>query len=166
MSVRNRGPEDVYLTPGLLYSAPAPCRIAAIVGSCVTLCLWSPRLLVGGANHYVLPRGAGREASTRHGDTALPLLLARLVALGCVASELHARVYGGAAVTDHSLPMTGDLGEQNVLMAESWLAEMAIPVVDRDVRGHHARRVLFDVSTGRAEVMRVAVSAGGSARGA
>lgn len=155
MIATRRAPEDVYLTPGLLYAAPAPCRIATILGSCVTLCLWSPRLLVGGANHFVLPRGPGGEASPRYGDTALPLLLARLGALGAVASELQARIYGGAAVLKHALPSAADLGDQNVQLAERWLAEMAIPIVERDVRGHHARHVLFDVSTGRAVVKRV-----------
>jgi chemotaxis protein CheD len=143
---------DIYLPPGLLYAAAAPCVISTVLGSCVAVCLWSPRLTVGGMNHYMLPRGGGElEASPRYGDTALVLLLARLHALGSRTDELEARIYGGASVLP-ALQSVSYLGADNVVLARQWLQLERIPVVDEDVLGASARRVLFDVGTGQAHV--------------
>jgi chemotaxis protein CheD len=146
---------DVYLPPGLLYAGGPPCVISTVLGSCVAVCLWSPRLSVGGMNHYMLPRGGGEpEASPRFGDTALVLLLARLHALGAHTSELHARIYGGASVIA-ALRAASHLGEENVVLARQWLLVERIRVVDEDTLGGSARRVLFDVATGHAHVTRL-----------
>ena len=126
--------------------------ISTVLGSCVAVCLWSPRLIVGGMNHYMLPRGGGEpEASPRYGDTALVLLLARLHALGSRTDELEARIYGGASVLP-ALQAVSHLGADNVVLARQWLRLERIPVVDEDVLGASARRVLFDVGTGRTHV--------------
>jgi chemotaxis protein CheD len=145
---------DVYLPPGLLHAGAAPCVIRTVLGSCVAVCLWAPRLSVGGMNHYMLPRGAEPEASPRFGETALVLLLARLHALGARTSELEARVYGGARVVP-ALKTVAHLGEDNVVVARRWLGLEHIPIVDEDVLGATARRVLFDVATGHAHVTRL-----------
>jgi chemotaxis protein CheD len=143
---------DVYLTPGGLYAGTAPCRIGTLLGSCVAVTLWSRRAQVGGMNHYLLPRQAGRlEASPRHGETALAMLLARVEVLGAVRSELEAYVFGGAAVlATSSAAMT--LGEQNVTTARRFLRAHRIAIVDENVGGHGARRVTLDVGDGSVEV--------------
>jgi chemotaxis protein CheD len=147
---------DVYLPPGLLFAATAPCVISTVLGSCVAVSLWSRRLECGGMNHYLLPRGAamGGESSARFGETALDLLLARMQALGAHAHELEARVYGGASVVP-TLTSTAHLGEQNVEVARRFLGELRIPVVDECVLGRSARRVIFDIATGDARVVRL-----------
>ncbi len=148
---------EVYLPPGLLYASAAPCVVSTVLGSCVAVSLWSPRLGAGGMNHFILPRGAGPEASPRFGETALALLLARLHALGGYTLELQARIYGGASVVPSLQPPPGALGpgEQNVAVARRFSQEHCIPVVDEDVLGQCARRVLFDVGTGQAHVVRL-----------
>jgi len=147
---------DVYLPPGLLYAAAAPCVISTVLGSCVAVCLWSARLRAGGMNHYLLPRSVGPEASPRYGETALELLLARLQQLGAVTTELEARLYGGASVL-RTLPSTAHLGTDNVEVARRFVREYGIPVVDEDVLGRSARRVVFDVESGRAQVVTLGV---------
>jgi chemotaxis protein CheD len=158
LSARPQRQGDVYLPPGLLYAAAAPCVISTVLGSCVAICLWSPGQKTGGMNHYLLPRGAGPEASPRFGETALALLLARLHALGSATDSLQARIYGGASLLQMQ-PIGGGLGlgEQNVAVARRFAEDLGIPVVDEDVLGQTARRVLFDVATGQAQVVRLGV---------
>ena len=149
---------DVYLPPGLLHATAERCAIRTVLGSCVAMCLWAPRLAVGGMNHFLLPRGSGPEASPRFGETALVLLLARLHALGSSTAGLEARVYGGASVLQ--MPPVGGgpgLGEQNVEVARRFAWQHGIPIVDEDVLGQSARRVIFDVATGQAHVVRLGV---------
>jgi len=145
---------DVYLPPGGLYASAAPCLIGTLVGSCVALTLWSPRQQVGGMNHYLLPRaGRGVEKSTRFGDTAMAILLARIDVLSG-GEELEARIYGGASVIAN--PFSGTpLGEQNIAAAWAFVREHRLRVVDEQVGGRAARRITLDVETGDVSVTQV-----------
>ena len=143
---------EVYLPPGLLHAAVAPCVITTVLGSCVSVCLWDHRRRIGGMNHYLLPRAPGAgERSPRHGDTALELLMARLEILGARLDDLDARVYGGASVFGRGIA----LAEENVAMAFGWLLARRVPVIEEDVLGTGARRIHFDVATGVSRIGRV-----------
>jgi chemotaxis protein CheD len=139
---------EAYLPPGGLYAAAAPCSIGTLVGSCVSVTLWSWRLQVGGMNHFLLPRRPGvGEGSARYGDVAMRMLLARIATFGIGHGELEARIFGGAAVlatTSASI----SLGEQNVVAAWSFLRAHQLRVVDEQVGGRAARRLRLDVATG------------------
>jgi chemotaxis protein CheD len=143
---------DVYLPPGLLHAGEAPCVITTVLGSCVSVCLWDRQRRVGGMNHFLLPRApAAGECSTRHGETALALLQARLEILGSSLGDLEARVYGGASVLGRGF----QLAEDNVAMAFAWLFERSVPVIAEDVLGTSARRIHFDVATGDVRMTKV-----------
>ena len=146
---------NVYLIPGQLYASAAPCMITTLVGSCVAVTMWSPRLRVGGMNHYLLPRQArGAERSPRYGETALSMLLARMEVLGCRGPEIEARIYGGAAVLA-TLAAGVSLGEQNVVAAWQFTRQHALHVVDEQAGGKVARRIALDVQTGNVDVSTV-----------
>jgi chemotaxis protein CheD len=146
---------EVYLPPGLLHAAVAPCVITTVLGSCVSVCLWDRRRRAGGMNHYLMPRTPGSgERSPRHGDTALDLLLARLEIHRGRREDLAARVFGGGS----GLGRGFRLGEQNVELAWEWLRNHAIPVMEDDVLGVCARRIHFDVGSGDVRLTKVGAS--------
>lgn len=148
---------NVYLTPGALYVAAAPCVISTLVGSCVSVTMWSPRLKVGGMNHYLLPRQARGEKSPRYGETALAMLLARMEILGCRAPEVETRIFGGAAVLATVSPGI-PLGEQNVVAARQFARAHSLHVVDEQSGGKVARRLVLDVETGGVDVRTLGAS--------
>ena len=144
--------DDVYLAPGLLHAAIAPCVITTVLGSCVSVCLWDRQRRVGGMNHYLLPRAPStHERSPRHGETAMDLLFARLEVLGSSIDDLDARVFGGASVLGRGTT----LAEDNVALAFRWLFERAVPVIADDVLGVEPRRIHFDLESGHAQVRKV-----------
>jgi len=142
---------DVYLAPGLLHAAMAPCVITTVLGSCVSVCLWDRARKTGGMNHFLLPRAPSRERSTRHGDTAMELLLARMEVLGSAIDDLDARVYGGATTYGRG----NHLAEENVAMAFRWLFARAVPVIEEDVLGNTPRRIHFDIASGTVNLKKV-----------
>jgi chemotaxis protein CheD len=143
----------VYLPPGSLYAAAAPCVITTLVGSCVSVTMWSQRLKVGGMNHYLLPRQArGGERSARYGETALAMLLARMQVLGCQIGDIDTRIYGGAAVLA-TVAAGVALGEQNVVAAWQFTRANGLHVVDEQAGGKVARRLALDLETGVVDVM-------------
>jgi chemotaxis protein CheD len=139
----------VYLAPGRLYASAENAQVTTILGSCVAVCLFDPALRIGGINHFLLPLGA--PASPRFGDSAIGLLVDRLVELGADRRRLKGKVFGGACVLE-AFRDTPSLGARNVEMAEARLAEAGIPIVGRDVGGFLGRKVVFDVGSGAAWV--------------
>ncbi len=140
----------VYLAPGRLYASAEDVQVTTILGSCVAVCLWDAQAQVGGMNHFLLPSGSA--PSPRFGDTAMPLLITRVLELGGRRSRLLAKVFGGACVLEAFRAESGSLGTLNVEVARERLREAAIPVVGEDVGGLLGRKLVFRVRTGGAWV--------------
>jgi chemotaxis protein CheD len=138
----------VYVQPGQVVASKEECVFSTILGSCVAVCLWDPVTLVGGLNHFLLPRAPPQEQhSARFGNVAIPVLIDALLAQGASAARLQAKVFGGMC----SLALKGtrtDLGGANVRIARELLGERRIPVVAEDVGGTRGRRLLFRTGDG------------------
>ena len=142
-----------YLHAGQIHVSADPCRVSTILGSCVAVCVWDPQARIGGVNHFLLPYCAdGNLATPRFGNVAVASLIQGLLALGAHRSRLQAKVFGGACVIEAFRGSGRHLGEKNVEMALSVLAEAVIPVVAQDVGGHHGRKLIFDTGGGAAWV--------------
>jgi chemotaxis protein CheD len=150
-------PSAVFLHPGQMHVATAPCAIKTLLGSCVAVCLWDAEARVGGVIHYLLPHGrAGRSETGRYGNLAIPALIQAICALGGRTESLKAKVFGGAKVLAALCSGNGpSLGDSNVAAAKEILAGRSVPVVASDVGGNHGRRVLFHVEDGSAWVWRL-----------
>jgi len=151
---RDRDPDELpesaprrashYLHPGQIFASHVACDITTILGSCVSICLWSPRLRVGGMNHFLLPQwAAGETATPKFGNVAFERLLHRLAALGCQPTDLRAKVFGGACMLDALKGRQDQLGGRNVEIALELLRLARIPVLAQDVGGEHGRKIAF-----------------------
>jgi len=158
---------DIANSPGRLFLLPAeycvvnkPTRITTLLGSCVAVCLWNRRLQAAGMNHFLLPTGPNTDGSnTRYGDVAIDILVESMVKLGCPNGSLEAKIFGGGSVVDHLSCAGVDIGERNILLAKSRLAQHRIKVVHQDVGGELGRKIHFDSVTGQVIVKKIAASA-------
>ncbi len=140
----------VYVHPGRIAAARGG-SFTTVVGSGAAVCVHDPVRGVGGIAHFLLPEAGSAQAATRYGDVAMRALLDELAKLG--GRSYRAALYGGSAPPIAS--ESGHLGDRNVAAAVALLAIRGIPLVDRDVGGIGARKIVFDVAEGRAHVTRV-----------
>jgi len=142
--------KQVYLHPGELYASPEPAKVMIILGSCVAVCLYNPRLAIGGATHFLLPTLEGEGLlSPRYGDVAIEKLLRELRLAGSKNKDLHAELYGGASVLQaFSGGANGPIGEKNVRLAVETLSREGIPIVRRDTGGSKGRKMNMRTDTG------------------
>jgi chemotaxis protein CheD len=128
------------------------------LGSCVAMALHDPAAKAGALVHLLLPSASmslDRANPARCAETALPLLLRELAAVGARRDRLTARLVGGASMFGPS-PGLPPMGKRNVTAARQVLAAAQIPVVGEDVLGGHGRSVFFYVEDGRIEVRSLA----------
>ena len=133
------------------------------LGSCVAIMLHDPQAKAGAMAHVLLPSTSlARDISNRakFPDTAVPLLVERLKALGADPRRLVAKLAGGASMFGQLVsPGTIQMGERNVLASRNALRAAAIPIIREAVGGERGRSVRFHVKDGRVEVRSVGTAA-------
>ncbi len=124
-----------------------PARLTAILGSCVAIALYAPKLRLGMLSHVVLPNCNGSSACpAKYADTVVPHMLSVMQEHGARPSELIAKVAGGACLFGGGRFM--DIGQSNARVAIAALEAANIRIAARDVAGTVGRRICFDLSTG------------------
>ncbi len=118
--------------------------IATLLGSCVAVCLFDPKLKLGGMNHFLLPsRTRAAEADTDvilNGDWAMEVLVNGLLDKGAAKTRLIAKAFGGGTIVS-SIRMA--IGQRNAEFAHEWLQREGIPLVASDFSGPWSRKVIF-----------------------
>ncbi len=133
------------------------------LGSCVAIMLHDPQTNAGAMAHVLLPSTSlARDITNRakFPETAVPLLIEQLKALGADPRRLVAKLAGGASMFSQLVtPGTIQMGERNVLAARSALRTAAIPIIRESVGGERGRSVRFHLNDGRVEIRSVGADA-------
>jgi chemotaxis protein CheD len=136
--------------------ARTPDQLTAVLGSCVGLVLYHPRLQIGAMCHVVLPKSNDQPAAPgKFADTAIPHMLDLLKKNGANGAGVVAKFAGGACMFGSGGPM--QIGDANVQAIERELKARNIRVVAADVGGKCGRRVAFDSVTGQLTIDSVGV---------
>lgn len=129
------------------------------LGSCVAIMLHDPQTKTGAMAHVLLPSASlARDLTNRakFPETAVPLLIERLKALGADPRRLVAKLAGGASMFSQLVtPGTIQMGERNVLASRSALRKAEIPIVRESVGGDRGRSVRFHMKDGKVEIRSV-----------
>jgi chemotaxis protein CheD len=145
------------LLPGDFYVTREDEVLDTVLGSCVAACIRSPRLKVGGMNHFMLPRPTGsgadtwddvRGRATRYGTASMEQLINRILSAGARREELEVKVFGGARV----LSAMTDVGIHNVAFVREFLRNEGLKVIAEDVGDTCPRHVQFSPQTGKVRV--------------
>jgi chemotaxis protein CheD len=128
-------------------------RLKAILGSCVGVILRDPDRRLSGLAHIMLPaQHRGDTVVGKYADTAIPALLARLLANGGRQSSLQALLVGGSQMFPMGNAKIASIGDQNVEASRRILHERCIPIVYEDTGGMAGRSVTYDNATGKVSV--------------
>jgi chemotaxis protein CheD len=113
------------------------------LGSCIGLTMYDPNLRLGAMVHIMLPESAGRmDRPGKYVDTAVPLLVKELVALGCKNRSIIAKIAGGACMFEY-FGTNLNIGERNAVKVRIILKEHNIQLAAEDVGGKVGRSVTF-----------------------
>lgn len=154
---------EIFLQPGEFHFGDAQTRIRTLLGSCVAIVLWHPRLRIGGMCHFMLPgraRGAGLLDGRYAGD-ALKLFLRELRRTGTRPADYQAKVFGGGHMFAGASAV--EVAAANREAARRLLAQESFAVHAEDMGGHGHRNVVFDVWNGDVWIRRVPLQRGAGA---
>jgi chemotaxis protein CheD len=138
-----------FIHVGQIHVDYAPGAISTVLGSCVAVCLYDPRLRLGAMNHYLLPfwNGNGLQ-SPKFGNIAIPKLVEAMLEHGSSLRTMEAKIFGGASM--HMMASQSMMiGEKNVLVAREILEEYNIHIVAEDTGGQNGRKIQMDLERGK-----------------
>lgn len=141
---------DIFLMPGEFFVGDAGYRIRTMLGSCVSITLWSRERCIGAMSHFLLStRGKkGSELDGRYGDEAVLLMIKELCRRGVAPPDCQAKIFGGASMLSGSGADTMHVGHKNGIAARQLMEQLGIPVVSTSLYGNGHRNIIFDVATG------------------
>lgn len=113
------------------------------LGSCIGLALVDRRASVAGLAHVVLPAGApaSEDPPGKFAPTAVPFLIAQVLALGARRTRLEAALVGGASMFASSSNGGMEIGQRNEAAVRECLERVRIPVVAAVTGGNRGRTI-------------------------
>jgi chemotaxis protein CheD len=154
---------EKFLLIGQLHVSVQPTYVWTVLGSCVSVILYSPRKRISGICHAqlaekktahnnkcsdVCPKPCHREPSDsefRYVTCSVNYMMEQLLKLGAVKSEIQASVYGGSTM------LTGspyDIGGENLRIAYKMIENYGLRVVNFDTGGTKGRSIRHFSDTG------------------
>ncbi len=132
---------------GQIVTVTQPEVARAVLGSCIGLTLYHPRVRAGTMAHIVLPRSSGRSGPPgKFADTAVPHMIELLEELGAKAFGMTAKLAGGANMFKATGPM--QVGTENITAVRELLRDLGISIAGEHLGGAKGRRVTFDPVSG------------------
>ncbi|MBV1907488.1 MAG: chemotaxis protein CheD [Pseudomonadales bacterium] len=145
----------VTLHPGDFMFGEPGTHFHTILGSCIAIVLWHPKLKIGGMCHYVLPTRSISEKKDaafpdgRYGDEAMQLFEMVVHLHGTKLSEYQAKIFGGADVVDSlNSPTQASVGQKNTQKAIQMTTLNDIELAVAHIGESGSRRIVFDVESG------------------
>ena len=125
------------------------------LGSCIGATVYDPQARVGGMIHYMLPLSkiSPDKAKTKpamFGDTGIPLLLKKLLAMGAEKDRLIIKAAGGSQLMDQNKVF--NIGERNFLVLRKILWKNNLLIKGEDVGGSLSRTLRLEIGSGRVSV--------------
>jgi chemotaxis protein CheD len=158
---------DCYLKPGDFHLALTPTLIKTVLGSCITVTMYSSRAGIGAACHALLPACRGEAmscrqvkcpAKSRYVECIIPEMILQFQEQGVVMNELEIKLFGGADIMKASPADHQWVGKTNVQMAKTVLARVGMTIKSSDIGGTVGRKLIFDTGTGDVWIKRLNVS--------
>jgi len=151
---------EFYLQPGEVRLARSPAILKTVLGSCVGVTFWSPRLGIGALCHGVLPRcppGTREAEGYRYVDFAITDLARQFESFGALRGEVQIKVFGGADVlpVNSGLSWKATVGHQNWHTALEVLREQNFTILASDLGGSVGRTIQFHTGSGEVLLRRL-----------
>ena len=158
--LKNRDLVTVYLHPGEICVSREPKRVITVLGSCVSLTMFSPRLKAGAICHGTLPRCRSKKEcrslcieAFKFMDCAIFYMLDTFAEFGVARNEIEFKVFGGADTLVSK--SSNSIGRQNVKITLDILGREKIGVKAADVGDSFGRKLIFFTHTGEVYMKRL-----------
>jgi chemotaxis protein CheD len=150
----------VYLKPGEIFFSDTRTIVNTVLGSCVSVTMYVPRLKTGMISHCVLPTALGvikrGEDAMKYVDCAVLYMHKKISGCGAEKRETEVKLFGGSAMFSVESETNG-IGIKNVAAARSILHSLGYCIIKSDTGGSYTRNLSFSLADGIVNIKRTTV---------
>ena len=166
MSPHELGLPVFYLKPGEVYFSEKPALVMTILGSCISVTMYSARHGFGGICHVLLPKCHTESCNTqcsevyRYADCSIRNMVERFVDMGALRKDIEVKIFGGSdilVIAGHKNYVT--VGKQNIEITKKTLMDEGLKIRAAHIGGTFGRKIFFFTHTGEVLMKRIKKSA-------
>ena len=157
----------VYLHPGEIFYGNKPTLITTILGSCLSITMFSKKTKYSAISHCQLPFGNKRGVSYlkctepyKYVDCTITKMLETFEKMSIPKEEIEIKIFGGGDVIatrkERENPKT--IGKQNIIAAINLFNKYELSVTASDIGGKEGRKIFFVTDTGEIYLKRLKVN--------
>jgi chemotaxis protein CheD len=143
---------EIFLNPGDFAFGDEQVRMRTILGSCVAVTFWHPKLRIGAMCHYLLPARAPSQDEPpggKYAEDVIPLITSRFLDQGLAARAFEVKMFGGSNMFPGlSLGESLTIGSKNIQVGLAALTRCGYNIINYDLAGGTNRTVVFDLWSG------------------
>jgi len=148
----------LYLLPGEVYFADSPVMINTVLGSCVSVTMFSRRPTLGLICHAMLPKASEAfktdENIFKYVDSSLLYMHEIITEHKIPLANVEVKVFGGSDMFTTSAG-SASVGQKNIAAAVSMLDKLHYKVAAKDIGGQFTRKLYFSTETGIVYVRKI-----------
>jgi chemotaxis protein CheD len=156
-------PARYFLKPGELFVGAESAMVETLLGSCVSIALFSTRHRVGAVCHSLLPTCRREnpcrldcQESSRYVDCSIRRMLEWFLERGIKQREIVVKLFGGSdLLAGPEGSGCKGVGQQNIDRALQVIAEEGLFLAASDVGGVRGRKIVFKTYTGEVFLKRL-----------
>ncbi len=156
MKLNCEGLPTIYLKPCEIWISKSPSVVSTVLGSCISVTMFSPQFKVGAICHGFLPTKSSTCENDevdveeyKYVDQAIVKMAKRLKHMGVRAGELEVKLFGGAHMfSSRSGSRKIDVGIQNIQTAILTIKSSGLKLHSTHVGGVAGRKLYFNTETG------------------
>ncbi len=146
----------IYLKPGEVCFSKYPAKIVTILGSCVSIIMYSKSSRIGAICHAVMP---SREAANiskqrlkdafQYVDSSMEWMLAQFEEAGIRRDAIEVKIFGGSEIFfDNSKNRGIGVGTKNIAAAIKMIKHKKLKLKAWNIGGNKGRKLIFYTDTG------------------
>lgn len=161
MSHKEKKIPALFLRPGEFFFGDSPALVTTVLGSCISVTMFAPRLGIGSICHGLLPTCKGRKhrqcdcgdrcpEGFRFVECSIWRMLEEFMRHGIDRGELQVKLFGGAEMflTPDLQRRNRTVGRQNISVAMEVIEGEGLALLATDVGGCRGRKIIFNSATG------------------
>jgi chemotaxis protein CheD len=156
----------VYLKPGEAHFSESPALVMTVLGSCISVTMFSAFIGYAGMCHVVLPRCRTEPCSAtcdepyRYMGCAIRDMVDRFLGKGAKRGEIQVKIFGGSEILKlEGQEKHASVGKQNIEIAKKTLIDEGLKVKASHVGGTFGRKIFFLTHTGEGLMKKIEKSA-------
>lgn len=147
-----------YLLPGEVYQSDVPSMVNTVLGSCISVSMFSKKHGFGMLCHSMLPNSKDAfkkdDNCMKYVDCSIIHMHKTFQDRGIKQHETEVKIFGGSDMFEYNRNIE-TVGAKNIASAVKNLADLKYMITAKDIGGQFTRKLYFSTETGIVYVRKI-----------